>query len=36
MATTLSDARQAVWFWTVFAVIGIILGAIGWLRWAML
>jgi hypothetical protein len=31
--TTLSDARQNVWFWTVFALLGIVLGAIGWIRW---
>ena len=31
--TTLSDAQQAVWFWTVFAMLGVVLGVIGWLRW---
>jgi hypothetical protein len=34
MATTISEAREQVWFWTVFAVLGVVLGAIGWLRWA--
>lgn len=33
MATpTLSEKREEVWFWAIFAVIGTILGAIGWLR----
>jgi hypothetical protein len=35
METKLSDARQAVWFWAFFAILGIVLAAIGWLRWAM-
>ena len=30
---TISEARESVWFWAVFAVLGIVLGAIGWVRW---
>jgi hypothetical protein len=33
MATTLSEKREEVWFWGFFAVLGVVLAAIGWLRW---
>jgi len=35
MATpTLSEKGEEVMFWGFFAVLGIVLAAIGWLRWA--
>lgn len=34
MSTSLSEARESVWFWTVFAVLGVVLAAVGWWRWA--
>jgi hypothetical protein len=32
-APTLSEKREAVWFWAVFAILGIVLAVVGWLRW---
>jgi hypothetical protein len=34
MPTTLSDARTQTRFWAVFAILGIVLAVVGWLRWA--
>lgn len=34
MPTTLSEKREEVVFWAFFAVLGIVLAAVGWLRWA--
>jgi hypothetical protein len=34
MTPTLPEKREEVLFWGFFAVLGIVLGAIGWLRWA--
>jgi hypothetical protein len=34
MAQTLSEKGEEVRFWAVFAILGIVLGVIGWLRYA--
>lgn len=30
---TISEKREEVMFWAFFAALGVVLGAIGWLRW---